>query len=138
MKRKALCLSAVFTVALGTAIPLHTQTPPNEPSDFSTEFTGSADQNALLAVFEGTVPDGRNPGFQRGKLYADHTKLRMRIDFLALDGTPQQTVFDFFDKNRRFIFNAENQTCQANSLTPGSMSSMLWSGGRVKRVRTAC
>jgi hypothetical protein len=119
MKRKAVCLFTAFTVALGIAIPLHAQTPPNEPNQFSTEFVGNANQDALLAVFEGTVPDGRNPGFQKGRLVYDYTNQRMRVDFLALDGTPQQTVVDFFAKQFRFIIDNRNNTCQSVSLTPG-------------------
>ena len=119
MRRKSVCLLAAFIVALGMAIPLHAQTPPSVPNQFSTEFVGNANQDALLAVFEGTVPADRNPGFQKGKLSYDYTNQRMRLDFLALDGTPQQTVIDLFSKQSRFIIDNVNNTCQTVAITPG-------------------
>jgi hypothetical protein len=118
MKRKAVCLFTAFTVALGVAIPLHAQTPPNVGNQFSTEFVGNANQDAMQAVFEGTVPDGRNPGFQKGRLVFDYTNQRIRVDFLALDGTPQKTVFDFYGRQLQYISDPVNNTCQSVPLTP--------------------
>ncbi|HKF50017.1 MAG TPA: hypothetical protein VKB38_21820 [Terracidiphilus sp.] len=117
--------AAAFALVLCLAIPLHAQTPPAESENFSTQFVGNADQNSLLALFEGTVPGSPQPALENGILYRDFDDKMMRVDFLELDGSLQQTVLLRFDQNppKAYDISSAGKTCQASSLTPGTFQS---------------
>lgn len=118
--------AAAFALVLSLAIPLQGQTPPNESSNFSTQFVGNADQASLLALFEGSAPETWHSGLEKGDLYMDFDDKMMRVDFLELDGTLRQTVVVRFDQNppKQYNIGSGGKTCQPSSLAPGTFMSL--------------
>jgi len=120
VKSTAFSLTSVAALAVVIGLPLATHaqsaTPPNVPSDFSTVFVVNANQSTALSLLLGNAPgrahsDRAHPGQEKGNLYEEFTNNRMRIDFLAPDGSPAQTYWFFYDKRRYFTLDYETRAC---------------------------
>lgn len=108
-------LSLVFVFAL--ALPARAQTPPNEPSDFTTRFVAYGSQTTILELVSGNPKIQWLPGFVMGNLFDDFTNNRVRIDILDLHGTAVQSDYLFYDKKRQYTWNYARGSCQQTALT---------------------
>lgn len=108
-------LLLVFAFAL--AQPARAQTPPNEPSDFFARIV----VNAAPATFLELVSSSPNvqwlPGSFMGNFFEDFTNKRARVEILALDGTPLQSVYFFYDKKVHYTWNYTNGSCHRAAST---------------------
>lgn len=106
------------------------QTPPSEPSDFSTYFVGFD----FLTLPHSTVPgavslDGEGfsnfgfwfrgiPGAVTGDFFEDYTNKRERFDIGTTDPkspTPIATIWKFYDKNKIYLLRHATSKCTESS-----------------------
>jgi hypothetical protein len=107
-----------FGFLIGFASLATAQTPPVEPADFSVSFTASAEEGTLLPLLEQSSEVGpRRPGSEKGAIYEDFTHRRVRTDFIEPDGTPELSVYQFFDKNVQYTYDPNTQSCSKSALT---------------------
>lgn len=134
-------------IGLPPAVRAQSATPPLEPSDFSAEFSINADQSTTVSLLLGNAPDRSHPGQEKGNLYENFDDKRVRTDFLAPDGTPEESYWFFYDKQRYYTYDYQTDTCTATtgfdepmpaffawvrdaSETPGKGKTILPGGGK--------
>jgi len=97
------------------------QTPPNEPADFTINFSivripaAGAGPVGDGTVFPGVIfPNGA----QSGIIFEDFTNKRVRLNFFAPDGvTVASAQFQFFDKQLQYTYQVQANTCTKTTLT---------------------
>jgi hypothetical protein len=125
----------VLTLTLACADVIQAQTPttpPNEPRDFSAYFHASAAPSTIVQLVLQSVENPAQgqvqwrPGLEKGDLFMDFTNMRFRVDFAALDGTPQQTEWFFFDKYKEYTMDRGTGSCQMSLLEPNFITTQFW------------